>query len=118
MVLVYKHICYFQVKENHCLGRYFKYLNSKLTVKKRYSLLRDLNTDRCIKYELYNKVFRKSFDFNFGQPQVDTFYCCEKLRIKLKSKNLNDAAEHVPTAELLHKRRTKKFYSALKTSQE
>jgi hypothetical protein len=55
---------------------------------------------------------------NYGCPQVDTFCCCEELRIKLKSKNLNAAAKHVATAKPVHKRRSKKFYSALKTSQE
>jgi hypothetical protein len=34
MVLVYKHIFSFPVKENHCPGTDFKYLKSKLTVKK------------------------------------------------------------------------------------
>ena len=73
-------------------------------------MLKILHSNKSIKYEYYNKVFKENFDLKFGRPQVDTCCVCEQLTIKLKNKDLNDAAKRVAAAELIvHKRRAKKF---------
>lgn len=45
---------------------------------------------------------------------MDTCCTCEELQLKLKSPHLNDVAKRTATAELLvHKRKSKKFYTTL-----
>nr|CAH7753499.1 unnamed protein product [Callosobruchus chinensis] len=59
----------------------------------------------------------KNFNLHFGRPQVDTCTKCEELALKIKSSTLGDAAKKAAVAEeMVHKRRSKKFYTYLKTS--
>ncbi|KAF2884316.1 hypothetical protein ILUMI_21859 [Ignelater luminosus] len=95
------------------------YLYSELNVKIMHSLFLEKHPEFNVKYEYYNKVFRKNFSLSFGRPLVDVCNDCETLSPKLKNKSLNDTAKRVAAAELLvHKRRSKKFYNALKVSKE
>ena len=66
-----------------------------------------------VKYEFYLKYFHENFNYRFGRPQVDTCIRCEELSVKLKSASL-EAAKRVAAAEqIIHKRRSKKFYSKI-----
>uniref|UniRef100_A0A1B6L2H9 DUF7869 domain-containing protein n=3 Tax=Cicadellinae TaxID=33370 RepID=A0A1B6L2H9_9HEMI len=64
------------------------------------------------------QYYHDNFNYPFGRPQVDVCSTCEELNIKIKSPNLNDVAKRVAVAELLvHKAKSKKFYSALQHEQ-
>ena len=80
-----------------------------------YSLFRDKYPDTKVSYSFYYNFFIENFNLRFGRPQVDTCCTCEELKLKIKSPHLHDAAKRSAVAEhLVHKRKSKKFYSALK----
>jgi hypothetical protein len=116
---VHEHINTFPVKESHYSGKTVNYLDCELNVKIMYSLFKDKHPSSTIKYEYYNKIFKENFNLRFGRPQVDVCCQCELLSVKIKNKSLNETARRVSVAELMvHKRRAKKFYSALKSSKK
>ena len=68
-----------------------------------------------ISYSFYRSYFQKDFNLTFGRPQIDMYCTCEELRLKIKSPHLSEAAKRVAGVELLvHRRRSRKFYSILK----
>lgn len=72
-----------------------------------------------VKYQFYWNYFRKNFSRRFGRPAQDTGCTFEELSNKIRNKSLNDVAKRVVIAKLaVHKRRSKKFYTLLKTSTE
>lgn len=114
---VMEHIESFPVKESHYATSDYQYLNAELNVRRMYAMFLQKNPETIIKYEYYNKIFKENFKLSFGRPQIDICNECESLSIKLKNKALNDTAKRCAAAELMvHKRRSKKFYNALKTS--
>ncbi|CAG9836534.1 unnamed protein product [Diabrotica balteata] len=55
----------------------------------------------------------------FGRPQIDTCCECELLNTTIKKPQFNETAKRVAVAQLLvHKRRSKKFYSSLRQRKE
>lgn len=116
-IRIHEHIATFPVKSSHYSSREYHYLDSNLTVSLMYSMFMEKYPGSKIKYEFYNKIFKEEFDLKFGRPQVDTCCMCESLSLKIKSKDINENAKRVTTAEMLvHKRRSKKFYTALQES--
>ncbi|CAH1100476.1 unnamed protein product [Psylliodes chrysocephalus] len=116
-IRIHEHINSFPVKTSHYSSREYHYLSSELTVKTMYSMFKEKYPDSKIKYEYYNRIFKDDFDLKFDRQQVDTCCTCENLSIKIKSKDLNENAKRVALAEMLvHKRRSKKFYTALQES--
>nr|CAI5857087.1 unnamed protein product [Callosobruchus analis]CAI5867925.1 unnamed protein product [Callosobruchus analis] len=119
IILVNEHISTFPTKQTHYSTREYNYLDADLHIKIMHSLFLQMHPQYKITYEYYNKIFRQNFNLSFGRPQVDVCNECETISLKLRNKALNDTAKRVATAELLvHKRRAKKFYNTLKSSQE
>lgn len=119
IVKLREHIDSFPVKQSHYSGKEFKYLDAKLNVKIMYTLYKEMYPNTRVKYDFYIKYFRENYSLSFGRPQVDTCCSCEELSVKIKSPSLNEAAKRIAVAELLvHKRRSKKFYTALNMSTE
>lgn len=111
------HIESFPVEKSHYSSQEIQYLDAKLNIKIMFDMFVEKFPLTEIKYNFFQKIFKDHFNFKFGRPQVDTCCNCEELEVKLKSPSLNDTAKHVAAAELLvHKRRSNKFYSAIKES--
>lgn len=73
--------------------------------------------DNKISYKFFWTYFKENYDLKFGRPAKDTCPTCEELNAKIKSETLNEGAKRVAVAELLiHKRRSKKFYTALNST--
>lgn len=113
------HIKSFPIKVSHHTSKEIEYLDAKLDINKMYMLFREKYADTTVKYSFYYKIFRESFDYRFGKPQIDTCGECEQLKVKIKNSNLNDCAKRVASAELsVHERRSRKFYESIKKSKE
>ena len=79
-----------------------------------WQLFCEKHPDVKVSKSFYWNHFKVNFNFRFGRPQVDTYCKCEKLNLKLKSPP-NDVAKRAAQVELdVHKRRSEKFYNALK----
>lgn len=114
-----QHISCFPVKTSHYSNKEYNYLDAQLNVKIMYSLFREKYPNSPVKYSYYINFFKQNFDLHFGRPQVDVCNSCEDLSLKIKNPKLNDEAKRVAVAEkMVHERRAKKFYSALKTTTE
>lgn len=117
--LVHNHIASFPVHESHYTTRVKHYLSANLNIKIMHTLfvkaipeLKDF-----VKYHFYWDYFHKNFNLTFGRPAQDTCSQCEQLKNKLKYPLLNDNDKRVAAAQLMiHVRRSKKFYNALKAS--
>ncbi|XP_046688310.1 uncharacterized protein LOC124374058 [Homalodisca vitripennis] len=110
--LVREHISSFPMKESHYLGGTKFYLNAELNLKIMYNLFCEKYPEKKVSYSFYYTFFKDNFNLRFGRSQVDT---CEEIKLKIKSPHLNEAAKRSAVAELLvYKRRSQKFYSALK----
>lgn len=82
-----------------------------------YELFKNKFPNHKICYASYYKYFKENFDLKFGQPQTDACTTCEELGVKIKSNELCESAKRTAAGELLvHKRRSRKFYDALKES--
>jgi len=116
-VLIRQHIQSFPTKISHYSTKTYKYLDPRLNVKIMHNLFKDKHPNAPVLYSYYVKYFKEHYDLRFGRPQVDTCCKCEELNIKIKSPSLGDAAKRAAVAELVvHKRRSKKFYTSLKDS--
>lgn len=112
---VREHIASFPLKESHYSGQKIFYLSSDLDLKIMHKLYLEKYPDKKVSYSFYRSFFAENFNYRFGRPQVDTCCTCEQLNLKVKSPHLNEVAKRVAVAELLvHKRKSRKFYSALK----
>ncbi|PSN43920.1 hypothetical protein C0J52_03660 [Blattella germanica] len=113
--LIREHIDSFPLKESHYLGKKQYYLSAGLNVKYMWRLFNEkYGPNVKVSYYSYRHYFRENFNYRFGRPQVDTCCQCEELQLKIKSPHLNDVAKRTTLAELLvHKRKSKKFYSVL-----
>ncbi|CAH1968225.1 unnamed protein product [Acanthoscelides obtectus] len=121
LIRIREHIERFPRKSTHYSSRVHQYLDARLNVKTMHSLFIKENPDlqHDVKYEFYLKYFKENYALKFGRPQVDVCSECERLGAKIKSKDLNDNAKRVATAELIvHKRRAKKFYNKLQDIQK
>jgi len=114
---IHEHIKSFPLKLSHYCGKRMYYLSADLSLKLMWKMF-------CEKYQVkvsqttYWRVYKDNFNYRFGRPQVDTCCLCEELNLKIKSPHLNDVAKRAAVAELLvHKRKGKKFYAALKHEQ-
>lgn len=115
--LIRDHINLFPVKQSHYSGQDYHYLDARFNVKIMYDLFCSKYPHVKVTYYYYLKFFHENFNLHFGRPQVDTCNICEGLTLKIKSSSLGDAAKRVAVAEkIVHERRAKKFYSALKLS--
>lgn len=113
--LVREHISSFPVKESHYTGQKKLYLSADLNIKIMHNLYIEKNPNNKVSYTFYQTFFKENFSLRFGRPQVDTCITCEQLNLKIKSPHLNEAAKRSAVAELMvHKRRSRKFYEALK----
>ncbi|KAF2896287.1 hypothetical protein ILUMI_09888 [Ignelater luminosus] len=113
---IHEHIASCPVKLSHYSSRHH-YLSSDLTVKIMYSMFLQNYPDTKTKYEYYNKVSREEFNLKFGRQQIDACCLCEILSLKMNSKDLKENARRVVAAEMIvHKRRAKKFYTAIQES--
>lgn len=80
-----------------------------------YDLFKAKFPDLKLSYPYYTRYFRENFSLRFGRPQVDVCGTCETLNNKIKDQHLNETAKRTAVAELMvHKRRSKKFYTKLK----
>lgn len=114
-VAVRQHIESFPVKISHYANREIKYLSSELNLKIMYDLFKAKFPDLKLSYPYYTRYFRENFSLRFGRPQVDVCGTCETLNNKIKDQHLNETAKRTAVAELMvHKRRSKKFYTKLK----
>lgn len=112
--LIEEHIKSFPQKMSHYSQKIVYYLSSELTVKKMHQLFKIKFPQLNVNYWFYYKIFKERFSLRFGRPQVDTCVTCEALSVKIKSPCLNEVAKRSAIAELIvHKRRSKKFYSKL-----
>jgi len=82
-----------------------------------HNLFKEKRPNAPVLYSYYVKYFKEHYNLRIGRPQIDTCCKCEELNIKIKSASLGDAAKRAAIVELLvHKRRSKKFYTSLKES--
>ncbi|CAH1112891.1 unnamed protein product [Psylliodes chrysocephalus] len=110
------HINKFPTKTARYSNSEVKYLSAELTIKAMYELFKEEHPDSRVSYFYYQKFFRQHFDLKFGRPQKDTCSKCEELITKKNSNELNPHAKRVAEAELeVHKRRSRKFYSKMKS---
>lgn len=110
------HINKFPTKTARYSNSEVKYLSAELTIKAMYELFKEEHPDSRVSYFYYQKFFRQHFDLRFGRPQKDTCSKCEELITKKNSNELNPHAKRVAEAELeVHKRRSRKFYSKMKS---
>ena len=108
------HIESYPVKISHYTNKEMRYLDSKLSVKTMYEMFKEKFPNDRISYKFFWSYFKENYDLRFGRPAKDTCSTCEELNAKIKSETLNDNAKRVAVAELLvHKRRSKKFYTTL-----
>lgn len=111
---VHEHIKSFPLKQSHYCGKKKYYLSADLTLKKMWKLFKEGHAQFKISQTTYWRIFRENFNYTFGRPQVDACCLCEELGVKIKSPHLNEVAKRTAVAELLvHRRKAKKFYSAL-----
>ncbi|XP_046684658.1 uncharacterized protein LOC124370417 [Homalodisca vitripennis] len=118
--LVHEHIQSFPLKETHYCGKKKYYLSADLNIKKMWQMYQEKHPQVIPKVSLsfFWQYYHDNFNYPFGRPQVDVCSTCEELNIKIKSPNLNDVAKRAAVAELLvHKAKSKKFYSALQHEQ-
>lgn len=112
---VYEHINSFPVKQSHYSDREFNYLDSNLNLTMMYHLYKEKYPTTEVSYSYYCKFFNENFKLSFGRPQVDVCSTCEQLNIKIRNNHLSEAVRRCAAGELIvHKRRSKKFYTALK----
>lgn len=111
---VRNHIESFPVKLSHYANLEVKYLDRQLNLLIMYDLFKQKYPALKISYAYYTRYFRENFSLRFGRPQVDVCSTCETLNNKIKNQQLNETAKRAAVAELLvHKRRSKKFYTKL-----
>lgn len=116
-VRIHKHIEKFDVKVTHYGGKPKKYLDARLDVVKMHNMFILDNPDLKdkVNYSFYHKYFKENFSYSFGRPQVDVCSTCERFSVKLKDKALSQNAKQNVAAEMVvHNRRSKKYYSAMK----
>lgn len=114
---IHNQISKFEVKETHYSGKLKKYLDARLNIKIMHEMFLKEHPDYVadVKYSFYRTYFHDNFDYSFGRPQVDVCSKCESFSAKMKDATLSDNAKRKLAAELIiHKRRAKKFYDALK----
>lgn len=91
------------------------YLSAELNLKLMWKMFSAKHPNLKVSKSFYWNYYRENFNFKFGRPQVDVCCTCEALNNKIKSPHLNPVAKRAAEAELaVHKRKSKKFYSALK----
>lgn len=111
------HIQSFPTKTTHYSGRCIQYLDARLDVKRMFGLFKDKFPNTKVKYEFYLKFFNENFALRFGRPQIDVCCTCEELSVKIKTPHLSQNVKLAAQADLtLHKRRSKKFFTALKNT--
>lgn len=118
--LVDEHIKSFPLKETHYKGKKSYYLSPDLNIKTMWKLYMQKHPDvrPIVSKSFYWQYYRDNFNYPFGRPQVDVCSKCEELNVKIKSPTLNNVAKRAAVAELMvHKSRSKKFYSALQHEQ-
>lgn len=119
--LIYNHIAKYEVKETHYGGRQKKYLDARLSIKVMHNMFLEANPEckNKVKYDFFREFFNENFNYSFGRPQIDVCSTCEGFSMKMKDRNLSDNAKrNVAAEQMLHKRRAKKFYSALQVASE
>ena len=117
--IIRNHIDSFPTKVSRYSGKTKLFLDARLSVVTMYRLLKEKNPDLKCSYQFFVEFFNSNYNLSFGRPQIDTCSTCEELLLKLKSPHLNDNAKRAAEPELLvHKRKSKKFYNALKHEAE
>jgi hypothetical protein len=117
---IHEHIRSFPLKLSHYSGKKVYYLSADLTLKSMWKLFlsKHPELEGKVSQVTYWRVYRNNFNYRFGRPQVDVCCKCEELGVKIKSPSLNDVAKRAAVAELVvHKRKSKKFYDALRHEQ-
>lgn len=108
------HIESYPVKLSHYTNKEVRYLDGKLSTKKMYEMFKEKHPNDKISYKYFWSYFKENYDLKFGRPAKDTCSICEQLNAKIKNETLTENAKRVAVAELLvHKRRSKKFYTAI-----
>lgn len=118
--LVDDHIKSFPLKETHYKGKKTYYLSPQLNIKKMWKLYLEKHPDirPKVSQTFFWQYYKENFNYPFGRPQVDVCSTCEQLNMKVKSSSLNNVAKRAAVAELLvHKNRSKKFYTSLQHEQ-
>lgn len=116
--LIREHINLFPTKQSHYSGRDYYYLDARLNIKIMYNLFCSKYPNSAVSYYYYRKFFYENFDLHFGRPQIDTCNKCEEFTLKIKSSRLGETEKRIAIGEkLVHERRAKKFYRALKDSE-
>lgn len=115
-IKIHEHISKFEVKKTHYGGKPKEYLDARLNVKIMHNLFLESHPEfNSVKYSFYRKYFLENFNLTFGRPQVDVCSNCERFSCKMKDRFLSDNAKRCVAADqMIHQRRARKFYSALK----
>lgn len=113
--LMHNHIMSYPVKETHYGNKEVKYLSADLNIKTMHEMFLAKHPESSTTYGIYRQYFRENFNYKFGRPQIDVCCKCEELTAKIKSPHICDSAKRAAQLELeIHKRRSNKFYKALK----
>lgn len=72
--VIRQHIESFPVKESHYSGRTYRFLDSRLNVKKMHKMFLEKHPGIKCSYQTYIQFFKDNYSLSFGCPQVDT--CC------------------------------------------
>lgn len=110
------HIESFPTKTSH-YTKPITYLSNDLNIKIMYNMFKNKfpHLVEKVKYSYYYKYYKENYGYRFGRPQKDVCGQCEEFSAKIKSNTLNENVKRVAVGEkILHLRRAKKFYAALK----
>lgn len=117
--IIHQHIESFPAKTTHYSGSEIQYLDARLDVKQMHQLFKEKHPNVEVKYKFYLRYFNENFRYRFGRPQIDVCSTCEELRVKIKSPHLAENVKRAAKSELeIHKRQSKKFYIALKETEQ
>lgn len=113
------HILKFPIKTSHYGGKEVNYLDARLNLKVMHNLFCEEHPNLKVKYTFYVNYFNKNFGYRFGRPQIDVCSTCEELQVKMKSPHLSQNIKLAAASELtIHMRRSRKFYSSMKSCSE
>lgn len=115
-IKIHEHISKFEAKKTHYGGKPKEYLDARLNVKIMHNMFLESYPEcNSVTYSFYRKYFLENFSLTFGRPQVDVCSTCERFSSKMRDQSLSDNTKRGVAAEqIIHKRRAKKFYTALK----
>jgi hypothetical protein len=119
--VIHDHIAKYNLKTTHYGGKPKNYLDARLNVKIMHQMFLEEYPvyEGIVKYKFFLQYYKENFNYSFGRPQIDVCSACEAFSMQMRDKQLSDNAKrNVAAEQILHKRRARKFYDALRQARE